>query len=280
MRKLSLSIASVLSSLAISAIAGVRDHRPPPPMGGPGYGGWQPPRMGSCDPQNVAYLRRWVGNDILRLRQLVNLGPQCDGMRVSRVIITGQSDRRYGPGQVMLLVNGRPSSFNQPVGSGYSGDYILQLSPGADVLGREARTLELAVQGMVFIDKIVVTLERCADQPGYPGNPYPGGSYPGGSYPGGYPGGSYPNPGYPQPQPQPRSPVWQMSPQGGYVDTTGMVQGVLRVSQMRAYDGRFVSGQPVPMQQVLVNSVGHICAQPGYPPPDFGNCAGFPTYYE
>lgn len=294
MRKLSLSTASILSLVAVSALAAGTDRRPPP---GPQPYPSPQPRPGQCNRYNSVPIRRWVRNENLPLRQLLNLGNQCNGMRVVSVSISAQSDRRYGPAQATLVVNNRPASYAQGIRDRMQ-NYNFQPNPGQDELGREIQTIQLNLQGVAWVDSVSVQLEQGYGQPGYPGGPgnpggpgYPGGpGHPGGpgnpggpGYPGGpgHPGGPG-GPGYPpgNPYPPTPAPVWQPSAQGGYYDSTGHIQGAQRLPQMRYYGGQLGTGQPVPMQQVLVNSVGHICAQPGFPSPPFGNCAGLPVHYE
>ncbi|MBS1984096.1 MAG: hypothetical protein JST16_07975 [Bdellovibrionales bacterium] len=78
--------------------------------------------------------------------------------------------------------------------------------------------------------------------------------------------------------PSAATPVWAVSAVG-YYDATGTVQGTLRLGQIRYYGGIMASGEPVPQFQVLCDSAGHICSQPGYSSANYGVCFTN-THYE
>lgn len=213
-------------------------------------------------------LQRWVRNQNLQLRQILNIGQECNGMIVSRVRIQA-SGQNYSGAQATLYVNGRPASYAQNIRDTRRQAYDFYLNRGQDELGRDIQTLQLGVRGQVYIETIVLQLDNNRYGPGPGPGPRPG------------PGpGPRPGPGpYPNPQPG-YYPVWSISAQGGYYDTTGRIQGAYRLPQMRQYGGTLAhSGEPVPQVPVLVNSMGHICNTPATAP-GLGNCTNVPTHYE
>ncbi|MBS1983848.1 MAG: hypothetical protein JST16_06725 [Bdellovibrionales bacterium] len=219
-----------------------------------------------CNVPNQAYVdvNRWFGgNNYFDMRQVFGLDQNCNGKRIRNVILYGGADNR-GYSQATLYVNNQPYGYTQQISPGNVYQYNFYTDNYYNHLGNEIQSFGLYTQGQVYVQRIAIYMED-----DYGPQPQPG--------PGPGPG---PQPG-PRPQPQPRQPIWGASAGGGYHDTTGTVQGsALRLPQMRPYGGTFQSGEPVPQYQVLVNSVGQVCAQPGYPEPAFGNCSAVPTHYE
>lgn len=238
-----------------------------------------PPRpgQGRCqEGNNVVQLNRWIQNNSIALRQVLNIGQECNGYVVRRVRIVATAQNRSFA-QATLLVNGRAASYAQAIRQGRNSQAIdFQLNTGLNELGREIQTLQLSIQGSAYVERVAVLLERNPYGPG-PGpgpGPRPG---PGPNPPGPGPG-PRPGPG-PGPQPPYQYPVWSISAQGGYYDTTGRIQGAMRLPMMRQYGGTLVSGEPVPMVPVVVNAMGHICNIPATAP-GLGVCTNVPTHYE
>lgn len=282
--KLNLRSGLMALLLASSAIAAPRN--PPPPNNGPGRGGPGGPGRG-CPVygQAVVELGRWYRDgERIPLRQIFGLDRRCDGLRVTNVSVLTMADRR-SRGDLYLLVNGYTEGRSQAASPNEWRWLSFRTRRNADVLGYDIQSMEIYVQGVAFAQRVALTVEDPNN--GYPppggGNPPPpGGGYPppGGGGPGG-PGGPRPGPGPgPGPQPQPREPIWAANGGGGYYDATGVIQGPQRLPQMRYYGGRFQAGEPVPPQQLLVNALGHVCAQPGFYPPAYGDCSAVPTHYE
>ena len=126
-------------------------------------GGWNVPTQ--VDTINIG-IDRYVGNEVLPLRQLGNITPQYNGRNLRSVVV---EITPWGPpGQVQLLVNG------QVVDAGYTnGKQRVELRPGQlNTFGQEIQSLQLRTVGFVSIDDIEVAVERQAGYgPGGPGAP-------------------------------------------------------------------------------------------------------------
>ena len=170
---------------------------------GPRPGAFFPPAPGGFCPTGRLVqvpLNRYVqGFQNLPLRQILNLGPECHGASVEEVVLIAAS--RAGRGQARLVVNGQPEGFPQTLAP-FPRGYSFGLHPRFNELGQNVRTLELQLQGQIFVQSIGVRLgyNRWPTPGGPGGYPGPGGGYPGHGHHGpddGYPGpgGSYPGPG-------------------------------------------------------------------------------------
>ena len=210
----------------------------------------RPPGGNACPVYGQASvdIHQWYADgNRLSLSQIFGLDRRCDGMQVRdvSVLAAGHPQMRS---QVYLLVNGYTEGYPQALRPNDLQWVSFRPAPGRDRLGQSIRMLENYFEGHTFVERVQITL-------------------------GGDPQG-------PPPPPPPRDLVWTPSPNGGYYDASGVIQGNLRLAQMRPYGGRFQPGEPIPQQQVIVNSLGHVCAQAGYPYPTYGDCSRIPTHYE
>jgi len=108
-----------------------------------------------------AYYGRWVFNDILPLRQILNLGPHYRGYDLVRVELDVDArGRGRGPGRdgvgVGLLINGRRVDW-QP--SARFGDTVFEMR-GIQRLGIEINTLQAQINGEAYVGRIRVVLRR------------------------------------------------------------------------------------------------------------------------
>lgn len=248
-----------LGAAALTGVVAQADPiRPNPP--GPG--------RGNCRVDQNVRVGRWLRNgEELRLRQLFDLDRDCNGLRLEVVSAFASSNDRYS--RLVLEVNNRTVGRAQDVSSRDARRYDFYLPNNQDRLGTEINSLQLRAQGQVYIDRVQVRIdERGGPRPGPGPGPRPPGPGPG------------PGPGPRPPQPNPQQYVWQTSAGGGYYDATGRIQGSQRLPNMRYYGGILASGEPVPMYQVLVNAVGHICNQPGYSSGSFAYCQPGTSHYE
>lgn len=100
------------------------------------------------------YLR---GNNILAVRQILNLGPQYRGRSVDSVVLRARTD--FGRGQAQLLVNNAPVGFTQTVGT-RTQEYYFQLNPGQNTLDQAVHTLQISLQGQFTVEGVGVNLAR------------------------------------------------------------------------------------------------------------------------
>ncbi|MBS1985849.1 MAG: hypothetical protein JST16_16945 [Bdellovibrionales bacterium] len=139
-----------------------------------------PPQMGNnpgycqVDQQSSILLRNWYQNTVLPLRQLFQMGMNCQGRRISQVIVNATTNGN--PAQIVLLVNGQAASLFQYIGVGQPRPYAMTLPPGMNEIGTQINTLQVSVQGAVYIDSIQLVLDNC-------GQPGGGGQLPGYSIP-------------------------------------------------------------------------------------------------
>lgn len=117
---------------------------PPPP---PSY----PPPSYGVEYRQI-YVARNVVNEVLPLRQLAGLGPNYSGYEVVAVRANVRSNN-YGGVMVQLLMNG------SIMASQYDPYYQVTLYPQyRSILSNS--TLQLAVNGALYIDNIEIQLER------------------------------------------------------------------------------------------------------------------------
>lgn len=109
--------------------------------------------------------QQFQGQNILPLRQILNLGPEYRGRRVEKVIL--RASTAFGFGQATVLVNGAPVTYSQQVGT-YMGDYIFMLPPHADEFGAEIQSLQIELRGNFFVDGVGVRVSRGGAGPGFP----------------------------------------------------------------------------------------------------------------
>lgn len=123
-------------------------YPPPPPPPGPGYGSdyvYQPMNQ---------YL---VGANSLRLRQILNLGPQMEGREVEYVVLRARTDA--GQGEAQLEINGMRVGYSQRVDT-WSRDYFFQVDAFRNRLGYDIQTLQLELQGRFTVEGVGVKLGR------------------------------------------------------------------------------------------------------------------------
>ncbi|GAB4414433.1 MAG: hypothetical protein OHK0056_21270 [Bacteriovoracaceae bacterium] len=102
------------------------------------------------------------GETILPLRRMLDLDQQYRGYELKRVVVFGSS--RAGFGQATLLINGRQEGLSETLAIG--GDRnVLEVAPGQEI-GRDIKTLELKLNGNIYIDQIVAILVDRDDRPG------------------------------------------------------------------------------------------------------------------
>lgn len=112
------------------------------PMPFPGH---RPNRPGmGRDYQEVRLNQRLVGQNILRVRQLLNIGPEDRGRRIQFVKLIANTD--FGRGQATLLIDGRQVGTSQTVARGI-GEYIFVLPENDNNVGDELRTLQIQLNG-------------------------------------------------------------------------------------------------------------------------------------
>ncbi len=137
---------------------------PFPFPGGPGEG-WRPDRPGrDLVYQNIR--REYRGDNVLPLRQILNLGPEYRGQRVRSVVLRAAT--AAGRGQAVVIVNGRAVTRSETVGTRMD-NYVFQLPDYADEFGGEIRELQLEIRGNFFVEGVGVRLDRNSGFPGHPG---------------------------------------------------------------------------------------------------------------
>jgi hypothetical protein len=139
---------------------------PFPFPGGPGFpgrGDFEPSRPGELVYEPIQQQLR--GENILPLRQILNLGPQYRGQSIRAVILDAAT--AGGRGEATVLVNGRAVSGTQIVGRNMD-RYRFQLPEFADELGHEIQQLQILLRGHFFVEGVGVRLER---DHGFPGRP-------------------------------------------------------------------------------------------------------------
>ena len=99
-------------------------------------------------------LNRWVENEVLPLRRLLNLGRDSRGYRIDAVIVRINPGRSRGSAR--LLVNGRAENQRQRLNR-----EVLVFRPRNDVvIGFGVRSLRLDVRGQAFVRNIKIKLSR------------------------------------------------------------------------------------------------------------------------
>ncbi len=99
-------------------------------------------------------LNRWVENEVLPLRRLLNLGRESRGYRIDAVIV--RIDPGGSRGSARLLVNGRAENQRQRLNR-----KVLVFRPRDDaVIGFGVRSLRLDVRGQAFVRNIKIKLSR------------------------------------------------------------------------------------------------------------------------
>lgn len=120
---------------------------PPPPPSNPGYPGY------GSEVKRV-YVSRNIYNETLALRQLGGIGQQYQGYEVTAVRVNLRPT--YNTQTMLQLV-----SDGQVVATQYSSGYQADLYPQRLlVLDQTARTLQLAINGNVFVDSVDIELRR------------------------------------------------------------------------------------------------------------------------
>lgn len=182
--------ATILTSLSAEAyiVPGPRPQPEPPRHEGPQYPGHDDYSPGDSFPgrddfgndhrgggrqeQKIVYLNRRIQNETLDLRYLAGISEQYRGYTVESVSVDVQRSGPYA--EVALLADGRTEE------AAYSPQGRIDLRPRfGSVLGRDIRSLQLAVRGNAFIGEVTIILTESRmdrpDRPGRPGRPGRGG---------------------------------------------------------------------------------------------------------
>jgi len=124
-----------------------------------------PGRPGGNRVQKTAYVGRSVRNENLPLRQLAGLGREYRGYTIDSVELYLRPSR-YSNARVALMID-RIAQDERTV----TMENFVVLNPrGFQELGEEARSVQLAVRGELFIDRVVVILRQDSyNQPVPPG---------------------------------------------------------------------------------------------------------------
>lgn len=122
--------------------------------GGHGGGGW--PGGGHGGPFEIHEFvgQNFRGQDFLSLDSLMGLS-QYQGMTISRVIIRGSSRRGHGTAELMINGFGQRSAVT--LGTSLR-EYALHV-PGRSRVGIEISSLDLELNGNIFIESVSVELE-------------------------------------------------------------------------------------------------------------------------
>lgn len=135
--------------LAASSVwARGRDHdrRPPPPV----YGC---PNVVAI-PVNMEY----QGYTTLPIRQMLNLGYQCEGKIVEQVVVESQSTGWWSSARGSLYVNGYLSPYTEQNIDNKLRARSFYLQPGYNVLGYHVNTLEVYLEGNVYVKNLGVIM--------------------------------------------------------------------------------------------------------------------------
>ena len=95
-------------------------------------------------------------NTNLALRQLMNLGQQCNGMRVQQVMLYATTNGQWA--QATLMVNNQPATYAQAIGTGPVAQYDFYLHPNYNRLGQNIQTLQMQIQGLTYVDYVGIVL--------------------------------------------------------------------------------------------------------------------------
>jgi hypothetical protein len=122
--------------------------------GGHGGGGW--PGGGHGGPFELSEFvgQNFRGQDFLNLDAILGLS-QYHGMTISKVIVRGSS--RAGRGTAELMINGFGQRSTVTLGTGLR-EYSLRV-PGRSRIGIEINSLDLELNGNIFIESVTVELE-------------------------------------------------------------------------------------------------------------------------
>lgn len=122
--------------------------------GGHGGGGW--PGGGHGGPLEIREFvgQNFRGQDFLSLDSVLGLS-QYHGMTISKVIVRGSS--RAGRGTAELMINGFGQRSTVTLGTGLR-EHTLRV-PGRSRVGIEINSLDLELNGSIFIESVTVELE-------------------------------------------------------------------------------------------------------------------------
>lgn len=169
-------LVALLTLAMASAAQAAGRPPPPPPHGGPGGGPGGPGGGYYCPVQQQATLtvRRWYNrNESLPIRQWFNLNENCNGKRLQYVILNGATQQNTW-GQAQLVVNNQYVGYAQSLQPGYVQQYNFQPNYYQAVLGSEIGSLQLQLQGVVWVESLTVVFDDYGHGPGGPGGPgYP-----------------------------------------------------------------------------------------------------------
>lgn len=149
--------------LGVASFAGVESHAVPRLPPGRARGN-------SCRIDQSVRVNRWFRNgEELRLRQLFDLDRNCNGLRLESISVDASSNDRFA--KLTLQVNNRPADRSQNISGRGLRRYDFRLPPGADRLGSEINSLQLRVQGQVYVERLSVRIDDRGGRPGPgPGN--------------------------------------------------------------------------------------------------------------
>lgn len=102
------------------------------------------------------YWQQFQGDNMIQVRQELNLGFEHNGKSLEYVELTAQSFA--GRAQALLMINGNPVGSPQIINQDYSTLRFEVLTRGANVLGRDIQTVTLRVVGNVRTDKLAAGL--------------------------------------------------------------------------------------------------------------------------
>ncbi len=164
-------IAALFASVAQPEVANARtsielDLNFPFPFPFPGGPGHRPDRP-DRDLVYQTLRQEYRGQNVLPLRQILNLGPEYRGQEIRAVVLRAAT--AAGRGQAVVTVNGSPVTAAQTVGTNVD-TYRFQLPEYANELGREIQQLQLEIRGNFFVEGVGVRMGR-GDGGGFPGRP-------------------------------------------------------------------------------------------------------------
>jgi len=101
--------------------------------------------------------RYMVGENVLKIRQLLGMNKQYNGHQVKKVILFAASDS--GRAKAQLMVNGMPAAQRQIIGQ-YSEKLIFKVDQSQNVLGQDIRKLQIRLKGRIDVEKVVAVLVK------------------------------------------------------------------------------------------------------------------------
>jgi hypothetical protein len=160
------------ATLALASLSASAQHHYRPPYGRhPGPGRPLPP-MRPCrmrGGQRSADLGRIVnadgrGTETLNLRQLLDLGPECSGVRLSEVRVFAHAMRnrhggRFGA-EARLILDGRNTGYSQRIEEGQYEGLVFEFPSNENEIGRETHTIQIEIRGRAYVDQIVLVADR------------------------------------------------------------------------------------------------------------------------